>query len=358
MGRGDKPVAGERTSPAGPGHVEGRAVMNSLFPFGFPWPTAMYLTLLILTATIYMVFMSYVLAGSIVLMVGYLAPGARRRVETGSSGQTRSGLGLILKIVRDWLPAILSLAIITGIAPLLFLQILYKRQFYTANLLLSNRFMLLLPAIMAAYYLLYLIKSHALTGKWAVLRGPVTIVAFGCFAYTAWAWTENHVLSLHEEAWKYQYASGNYIFRNAEIWPRLGYWITASFATLAIAVAWQLYWGRRLHDPINVDLASRRLRSLAILGLAMSAAEAWLWQLWLDTIRPRRDFEQPRISVRPDGLDWTGYSVSRLVAGEKRSEPHPSSPHHHLSRRIHDDSRCPRGPRGTTARRDRHHDPL
>ena len=143
--------------------------------------------------------------------------------------------------------------------------------------------MLLLPALIVAYYMLYLIKSHALAGRWAVLRGPVTIVAFACFFYTAWAWTENHVLSIHEGAWKYHYRLSNYIYRNAEIWPRLGYWITASFATLAVALAWQLHWGRRLHDPVNLDLATRRLRSLAILGLATSAAEAWLWLLWLDT---------------------------------------------------------------------------
>ncbi len=55
--------------------------MNTLFPFGFPWPTAMYLTLFIVTATIYMVFMNYVLAGAIVLVLGYVAPGARRRVD-------------------------------------------------------------------------------------------------------------------------------------------------------------------------------------------------------------------------------------------------------------------------------------
>jgi hypothetical protein len=257
--------------------------MSSLFPFGFPWPTAMYLTLFIVTATIYMVFMNYVLAGAVVLLIGYTAPGARRRIEGGPKGPARSGLGLILKVVRDWIPAILGLAITTGIAPLLFLQILYKQQFYTANLLLFNCFMLLLPALIVAYYMLYLIKSHALTGRRSVLRGPVTVVAFACFFYTAWAWTENHILSIHEGAWKNHYVSHNYIYRDAEIWPRLGYWITASFATLAVAVAWQLHWGRRLHDPINVDLASRRLRSLAILGLATSAAEAWLWLLWLDT---------------------------------------------------------------------------
>jgi len=256
--------------------------MNALFPFGFPWPTAMYLTLFVITAAIYMVFMQYVLAGSTVLLVGYLAPGARRRLEKKPSSSARSGLGLIMNVVRDWLPAILGLAITAGIAPLLFLQILYKREFYTANLLLFNRFMLLLPALIVAYFMLYLIKSHTLAARPAIFLGLVTLVAFACFFYTAWAWTENHVLSLHEDAWRNQYVSRAFIYRNAEIWPRLGYWITASFATLAVAVAWQLHWGRRLHDPADLDLATRRLRALALVGLATSATEAWLWQLWLD----------------------------------------------------------------------------
>ncbi len=227
--------------------------MNSLFPFGFPWPTAMYLTLFIMTATIYVLCMNYVVAGAIVLVLGYLAPGARQRVE-GSSA--RSGLGLILKVVRDWLPAIFALAVTTGIAPLLCLQILYKRQFYTAESLIFHLWMLVLPALITAFCMLYLIKSQALAGRWALLRGPATIVAVACLFYTAWVWAENHVLSIHESSWHHQHTSDSYIYRNAEIWPRLGYWITASFSTLAVALAWQLYWGRRLHDPVDIDLAN------------------------------------------------------------------------------------------------------
>ena len=147
MGHDGGSAAGSQATRDRDSVAKGAAVMNTLFPFGFPWPTAMYLTLFVVTAAIYMVFMNYVLAGAIVLLIGYLAPGARRRVEGGPGGPARSGLGLIMKVVRDWLPAILGLAITTGIAPLLFLQILYKRQFYTANLLLFNRFMLLLPAL-------------------------------------------------------------------------------------------------------------------------------------------------------------------------------------------------------------------
>jgi len=260
--------------------------MDTIFPFGFPWPTAMYLTFFIVTAVIYLVFMQYVLAGAIVLVAGSLVSGVRKRVAARADGALRSGsgsgLGLIESVLRDWLPAVLGLAITTGVAPLLFLQILYKRQFYTANLLLFNRFMLLLPALIIAYYMLYLLKSHALAARGVLPRALVTSVVCACFFYTTWAWTENHVLSLHQEVWRDQYASNRWLYRNAEIWPRLGFWITSSFTVLAVVLAWQLHWGRRLHDVTDLDRASRRLRALALLGLATSVSEAWLWQLWLD----------------------------------------------------------------------------
>jgi hypothetical protein len=242
----------------------------------------MYLTLFIITATVYVIFMQYVLGGTIVLLAGSVMPEARRRVDDRPSGPRRPEPGLIVRVLRDWMPAILGLAITTGIAPLLFLQVLYPRAFYTANLLLSPRFLLLLPALIVACSLLYLIKSRLLGARGPAARAAATSVALACFLYAAWAWTENHLLSLHSEVWSAMYASGRWFFRNAELWPRLGFWMTASFPTAAAVLAWQLHWGRRLYEPAELDQAARRLRALALLGLATAAAEAWLWQLWLD----------------------------------------------------------------------------
>src|SRR5262249_30576993 len=145
-----------------------------------------------------------------------------------------------------------------------------------------HRFMLLLPALIVAYYMLYLLKSRPLAKQGPALRAAVSSVALACFLYTAWAWTENHVLSIHSEVWSGLYASGGWFFRNAEIWPRLGFWMTASFSTLATVLAWQLHWGRRLYEHPEMNLAARLLRALALVGLATSAAEAWLWLLWID----------------------------------------------------------------------------
>ncbi len=122
---------------------------------------------------------------------------------------------------------------------------------------------------------------------------------------------------------------------------------------------WQLHWGRRFYDPVNLDLASRRLRSLAILGLATSAAEAWLWLLWLDTSARGAVLS---ILALPYGLAalWRAWE-SRLPAGCRSRAGRISRPVRlalHLGRRGHDNRGYPGCPRGEAAGRDRYHDPL
>ena len=148
--------------------------METVFPFGFPWPTAMYLALFVLTAAIYIFFMQYVLAGSIVLLVGCGAALARRRADAGPARPVRGGL--LQEVVRDWLPGHPWPGDRHRDRALLFLQILYRREFYTASQLLFTRFLLLLPIIIAAWLLLCLLKSHALA-----TRGPLAACArLGC----------------------------------------------------------------------------------------------------------------------------------------------------------------------------------
>jgi hypothetical protein len=253
--------------------------MHRLFPFGFPWPTAMYLTLFVATAAIYAIFMQYVLGGGIMLVAGALVPGVRRRFG-GRPGQ--SGLALIVKVLRHGMPIMLGLTIAAGLAPLLFLQVLYHRPFGTDNLLGYHRFLLMPPALIAAAGLLYWIKIRPMAERGPVARAAVTCLVLAGLLGTAWAWTEDHVMGVRGMTWSDVHASGRWVFRDAEMWPRLGYAITASFPTLATVLAWQLYRGRRLLEPVDLDPAARQLRAMAILGLATSAVEAGLWMLALD----------------------------------------------------------------------------
>ncbi len=139
--------------------------MHRLFPFGFPWPTAIDLTLFVVAAAIYAIFMQYVLGGGIMLVAGALVPGVRRRL---GGRPRRSGLAVIVEVLRQSMPIMLILVIVAGIAPLLFLRLLYHRPFGTGNLLGYHRFLLMTPALIATAGLLYWIKIRPMTE-----RGPL-----------------------------------------------------------------------------------------------------------------------------------------------------------------------------------------
>jgi hypothetical protein len=231
--------------------------MAELFPFGFSAATGAYLSLYVLTLALHVVLMNYVIAGSAVVALATL-----RRRSAGPSP--------IADTVRDWLPFSLGAAITAGVAPLLFVQVLYERQFYSANLLLSHRWMAILPVLIAGFYLVYLQKTGWIRQRPAWLRVAVAAGAFACFAFTGYSWTENHLLSIHERDWSRFYASGALLYYRPELIPRLLFAFAAAFPTLSAVVGWQLR--RRADAP-----TTRRLALLAALGLFAAAGAGVLY---------------------------------------------------------------------------------
>lgn len=245
--------------------------MDAPFPFGLPAPTAFYLTLYLATLMVHIVFMNYVLAGS-----AYLAVASAMR--DGDAIETNP----IYDVLRDWMPFMLSAAITAGVAPLLFLQVLYIDQFYTANLLLFYRWMAILPALILGFYLAYLLKAKRVR-RWALAaRFAVGCGAFACFAFVGWSWVENHLLSLQPETtWATQYGSGTVIFRSPELIPRLTLWFAAAFPTMALVVGWQLLFRARDDNgkadaPSQVP-GSRRTAAIAIVGIVLSSVTAGIY---------------------------------------------------------------------------------
>lgn len=244
--------------------------MDTIFPFGFPLPTAFYMVLYVVTLVIHVVFMNYVLAGSTYLAFVSLFPGGP---------EVQRNRGLAADVLRDWMPFAISAAITAGVAPLLFVQILYKQNYYTANLLLFHRWMSILPVLIVAAYLAYLLKSRWLSNAGAGWRTLVGVGMFACFLYTAWAWTENHLLSTAGQGvWSQFYADGLMRYRSPEIVPRLGVWYIGAFPTMALLVAWQL-WTAGLRGTPAPAREHRRLARWAMLGLLGAGAivAGWLY---------------------------------------------------------------------------------
>ncbi len=240
--------------------------MQTVFPFGFSGPTAFYLLLYVVTLLIHVVFMNYVLAGATYL---FLANAAGRKNCDACVWQN---------VLKDWLPFATGLAITAGVAPLLFLQILYQREFYSANLLLSHRWMAILPILIICFYLLYLQKT-----KWLVNQGTLAIMAvrtgvFLGFSFIAWSWTENHLLSLDEASWPAMYARGDLYYRTWRLPSRLAMWYFGAFPTLACCLMWQATWTPQRPDLQTPD-AIRRL-GLTGLGGLIAAGLATLIHSW------------------------------------------------------------------------------
>lgn len=232
--------------------------MDNVFPFDLPWPTAFYEIFYVLTLGIHVVFMNYVLAGTIVLLVGYLRP-------------TDRGKGASCTILKEWLPFMLSGAITAGVAPLLFLQILYKQNYYTANLLLFNRWMAILPVLIVGFYSMYLLKSRWLANRSWKLAALVASIPVLTIAFTGYSWTENHLLSIRTPAyWGEFYASKSQLYTDSQLLPRLLIWGVGAFPTMFLVLGWQ-HWYRS--SGTAEKLARRALASLFL----VACAAAWYY---------------------------------------------------------------------------------
>ncbi|MES2789551.1 MAG: hypothetical protein V4719_08010 [Planctomycetota bacterium] len=236
--------------------------MNVPFPLGFPAPTAFYLTLYVLTFALHQAFMHYVLAGSLYVAWTTSFPGRNNIIRNDQP---------LASTLRDWLPFLLSAAITAGVAPLLFIQIVYQRQFYTANLLLWWRWMLVVPVLIVAFYLLYLLKSKIMLRWPGIVRSLVAVTTAVCFVFVGFCWSANHLLSVAESRWPEIYVTGVLPFTTFEILSRMGIWISDSFTTLAAILSWQMFVRQSERSAEVVTATTRTLANIALGGLGLLA---------------------------------------------------------------------------------------
>lgn len=232
-------------------------VETAAFPAGIAGPSLWYLLLYGLTLLLHVAFMNYVLWGAIVLAAAGLHRGTALRT--------------MAHVAKDWLPSALSGAITAGIAPLLFVQILYQQEYYTANLLSFHRWMAILPVLVAAYYMLYFVKAKRMAAH-PRSQAALSACVAACIVFVAWSWIENHLLSLDRGAWRTQYAEGRMVYASAAILPRLAFFALAAVPMWAVLLAAQLRAGA---SGTSRDDAQATLRPLAIAAaVAVPAAVA------------------------------------------------------------------------------------
>lgn len=220
--------------------------MSAVYPFSLPWPSVGYVVLYVATLLLHAVFMSYVLAGVLTVAIAKVR-GLLRGTKAGP----------ITTVLIDWLPFALSAAITAGIAPLLFVQILYQEAFYTANLLLFHRWMAILPVLIVAFYLLYVLKAKSVAPR---LSAAVAVAIAGAIMFVGWSWVENHLLSLDRAAWVDHYAKGSMVYGDPSVFARFGFWVLAAIPTSAHLLLRQLKAGA---SGVDASAAAGHARVLA-----------------------------------------------------------------------------------------------
>jgi hypothetical protein len=197
---------------------------------------ALWLALYLASFALHAVFVSYVAVGT-----GYALVAALRKSADPVAARA-----------RDWLPFMLGAGITAGVGPLLFLQLLHQRRFYTANLLLGPRWGAVVPALILGFYALYVAKASERWRRIALAAGTI------CFAFVAWSWTELHLVMGDDPAWQAMYGAGDRFYLDTAVVPRLAIWFGAMAALFAPVAAWQAAPAER-----------RRLAVLALAGLAV-----------------------------------------------------------------------------------------
>lgn len=236
--------------------------MNTIFPFGLPAITAWYETLLVVTLLVHLLFVSYVVL-AVAVSAGAALIGRRESA--------------IVHTLRDWSTFALSAAITAGIAPLLFVQILAQREFYTANLLLFHRWMAILPVLIVAFYAMYMMKVKRVAASRAS-QATLAVAVLGCVLFVGWSWVENHLLSLDVAVWPEQYQSESMVYRQSAILPRLLFWLALACPTGAALLAWQLRGGASGTRAVDASAAARPLARIAVPALVVAPVFGW-WSI-------------------------------------------------------------------------------
>lgn len=200
-------------------------------PLPQPAPTWILWGLLVFTFMLHLLAMNFVVGGSVIGAVS---------ARLGRRGGRPHHTALV-----DWLthamPIALAATITFGVAPLLFLQVLYGRLFFTSSVLLGWFWFAVVPLVMVAYYGTYLLafKSGSL-GRWGGWVRGLTILIFLAISFI---FASNMSLMLRPDLFRGIHglggtAHGN--FSDPTLWPR---YLHFMLAAVAIGGMWVSAYG-------------------------------------------------------------------------------------------------------------------
>jgi hypothetical protein len=220
-----------------------------------PLPVAVFKALLLLTFGLHILAVDLGLGGSIVVL------GLALR------GRTSEAHRAIARAAAWVLPPAVTFAITLGVAPLLFVQVLYGRFLYSSSILMAAPWMSFIVALIAGYALLY---AHTGRLKEGALSVPIGVGSALFLLWVGFLWTNNTTLMLQPDRWAALAAhaphGGALNLGDPTVVPRYGHMVIAmtAMASLFLGASTPFLDPKRV--SFDLDVARRvGLRAFAYL---------------------------------------------------------------------------------------------
>jgi len=256
-------------------------------PVPVPLPAPLWLLefLLVFTFILHLVAMNFLLGGVIILTVsGYL-------------GRRDSRHHQLTRRVSRALPPVTAFTITLGVAPLLFLQLVYGQLFYTSSVLMAWYWLAVVFLVLLGYYGVY---WHQLQqAKLGPKAAWVMLVTAVLFLFVAFIFTQNITAMLHPQDFYLRFLSGQVgtIFGPVPLLnlARLAHFVVAAAALAGLGIA--LLSRRWRADSPELAAWARRYGVTWFMGATSVQFLVGLWFLFSLPVEIRQTLVGERLAV-------------------------------------------------------------
>ena len=223
-------------------------------PDTIPAPSWLFLVLDLLTFTLHILVINVVLGGSLLLLTSRLTRG-----EPALDKNLHGGLA-------SKIPTGFALGVNLGVAPLLFLQVIYGHLFYSSSVLMAVYWILIIPLLIIAYYGAYIhIRKYQ---KAELLSKTALFITAVILLYISFMFVNNMTLMTQPEKWNayFENRSGTILnWGDPTLIPRYLHFLVASIAIAGLfsSIIW---WFRKRKNVLEADQKIKN--GLKVFGIA------------------------------------------------------------------------------------------
>lgn len=189
-------------------------------PDAVPVHWGWFQVLLTVTFVLHVLFMNFMLGGSVIALAATLR-GGRSEVADWLSGK---------------LPFSVAFAVNAGVAPLLFVQVIYGHFVYSSSIMMAAAWFAIIPLLIIAYYSLYGFRGAQAPGGRTLLIAAATLILL----FVGFLFTNNWTLSTTPDRWSayFSHAGGTYWnLGEPTLWPRYLHMVVGAIAVAGLGVA-------------------------------------------------------------------------------------------------------------------------